>query len=344
MVVAEQREIVQLRRTTFRERDHMVDLEAARGSTTWYDATSIPGRQRDPEATADRPTEARYRTNISRLVKDEAEERIICQVASHQHRDRSLAVDLAALARMDPTSEKGIEVDTDHQIATRWSGHDRVVLLRSTPILLRWLAVRMPERCRHGGTPVIHPRTPSFIAHKEKERIGAKCTIGLSSGARFRAFLAGAGAPKLAGEPFEPGADDRAPISSVAALEAERPFRIGPPGEMPTGMDPTGRRDRISLFARCSDLLAVLLRSPQRLLRRVGQQRLLRVRIGHQSSGQLDQLRLRQSPFSRCLVTQGKLRECTSDLESRSSLPLRSTFERGEVGRAGGLTALLPDS
>jgi hypothetical protein len=150
MVVAKQGEIVQLRRTALRKWDHVIDLKPACGSATWHDATSITSRQSDSEPTVDRSTKARYCTNISGFVKDEAEERIVCEVASHRHRDGPLPIDLAALTWMGTPTEEGLEVHTDQEIATRRAAHDWVILLHLCWASFRGFAGLISRRSRHG--------------------------------------------------------------------------------------------------------------------------------------------------------------------------------------------------
>src|ERR1700689_639099 len=61
MVMAEQGKVVELRRPTVGEWDHVVDFEARRSSTTRHHTTSITSCQRDSEPAVDRPPQTGYR-------------------------------------------------------------------------------------------------------------------------------------------------------------------------------------------------------------------------------------------------------------------------------------------
>lgn len=72
MVVAEQGEIVELRRATFGKRNHVVDLDTRSSSTTRHDTTSVTSCQCDSKPAVDRSAQSGYRPNIAGSVEDEA--------------------------------------------------------------------------------------------------------------------------------------------------------------------------------------------------------------------------------------------------------------------------------
>jgi hypothetical protein len=98
----------------------VVDLQAIGDQAARHHASPISLEEGRALDGFDGPTEVGDRFDVSCLVEDQGQERVIGKIARHRNRDGSDTVDLTALSRLDVSSEQGGEIHPDHHLTARW--------------------------------------------------------------------------------------------------------------------------------------------------------------------------------------------------------------------------------
>ena len=120
-------QVVELGRPALGEGNDVIDLETRRHVAARHDAMAVPRGKGNSERPLDRPTEGGDSPDVAGLVEHQAKVRIVSEVSGHRHRDRPVAVDLAAFAGSGATAAEGIKVDSYENTASCGPIHDGVL-------------------------------------------------------------------------------------------------------------------------------------------------------------------------------------------------------------------------